>query len=54
MTQLQIQRLQNDSIQLERFAKSMIKEGKQDLVEKIKIKKEYIDKYLEKYMKKAA
>jgi len=54
MTHLQIERLQNDSAELERFAKSMKREGKHDLVEKIKEKKEFIDKHLEKYLDKVA
>ena len=54
MTHLQIQRLQKDSTELERFAKTMKKEGKHDHVEKIKTKKEYIDKHLEKFVERAA
>ena len=42
----QIQRLQNDSAQLESFAQKLEIEGKYDLVKKIKAKKEFLDEYI--------
>tara|TARA_B110000495_G_C23041172_1_gene624637 strand:- start:298 stop:474 length:177 start_codon:yes stop_codon:yes gene_type:complete len=44
----QIQRLQNDSVQLESFAQKLESEGKYDLVKKIKAKKEFLDEYITK------
>ena len=54
MTQDQIARLQNDSKELETFARQMKKEGRVDLVEKIRAKKRHEDEHIEKYTDKAA
>tara|TARA_A100001388_G_C28599630_1_gene417458 strand:+ start:481 stop:675 length:195 start_codon:yes stop_codon:yes gene_type:complete len=54
MTQAQIARLQNDSKELETFARQMKKEGRTDLVEKIRAKKRHVDEHIEKYTDKAA
>ena len=46
MTQDQIARLQNDSIELETFERQMKKEGIVDLVEKIIAKKRHVDEHI--------
>tara|TARA_B100001093_G_scaffold251702_2_gene241039 strand:+ start:2339 stop:2584 length:246 start_codon:yes stop_codon:yes gene_type:complete len=46
MSNQQLQRLQQDSAQLEMFVNKLESEGKLDLVKKIKAKKEYLDKYI--------
>lgn len=46
MSKQQLQRLQQDSAQLEMFANKLTSEGKLDLVKKIKAKKEYLDNYI--------
>ena len=54
MTQAQIARLQNDSKELETFARQMKKEGRTDLVEKIRAKKRHVDEHIKEYADKAA
>ena len=54
MTQDQIARLQNDSKELETFARQMKEEGRVDLVEKIRAKKRHVDDHIEKYTEEAA
>jgi len=54
MTQAQIERLQNDSTELRKFAKEMKEEGRHDLVEKSRDKKRYVDAHIKKYTEKAA
>ena len=45
---------QNYSKELETFARQMKKEGRVDLVEKIRAKKRHVDEHIEKYTDKAA
>lgn len=42
----QIQRLQQDSAELDRFARKLQNEGKLDLVKKVNAKKKYLDNYI--------
>lgn len=46
MSNDQLQRLQNDSAELENYAQKLTNEGKFDLVKKIKAKKQYLDNYI--------
>ena len=46
MSNDQLQRLQNDSAELENYAQKLTNEGKLDLVKKIKAKKQYLDNYI--------
>jgi len=46
MPQTQIQKLMQDSAELENFAQKLQIEGKLDLVKKVKAKKKYLDDYL--------
>jgi hypothetical protein len=46
MPQTQIQKLMQDSAELENFAQKLQIEGKLDLVKKVKAKKKYLDDYI--------
>tara|TARA_B100000780_G_C21062377_1_gene427088 strand:- start:138 stop:302 length:165 start_codon:yes stop_codon:yes gene_type:complete len=46
MSNQQLQRLQQDSAQLQMFVNKLKSEGKLDLVKKIKAKKQYLDNYI--------
>tara|TARA_B100001093_G_C26792541_1_gene999622 strand:- start:628 stop:804 length:177 start_codon:yes stop_codon:yes gene_type:complete len=46
MPQTQIQKLMQDSAELENFAQKLKIEGKLDLVKKVKAKKKYLDDYI--------
>jgi len=48
MPHTQIQRLINDSAELQNFVYKLENEGKYDLVKKVRAKKEFLDKYITK------